>query len=202
MNTDLNIQSIERRAENTTFIDGLWDMYVGGVFLSMGLYSFFGNDLWAGVLIILPLVFPFLGKKYFTSKRLGYVNFGKKREVQNKKTVLILSISFILGIIASLFFFYADTSTNSVVEFIKHHFYIVPAIVWGGVVLLTGAVFKYNRFIIFGVFISVSILLFQHFGYSLQAATRASGGAIMLLGLIRFIGFLNKYPVLPVEEDV
>ncbi|MBT7619277.1 MAG: hypothetical protein HN590_18525, partial [Calditrichaeota bacterium] len=77
-----------------------------------------------------------------------------------------------------------------------------PAIVWGGVLALTGVVFKYNRFIIFGVFIAVAIILFQHYGYPLSASTRAAGGAIMTMGLIRFIGFLNKYPPLPVEEGV
>ncbi|MBT7616929.1 MAG: hypothetical protein HN590_06565, partial [Calditrichaeota bacterium] len=125
MNSDLNLQSIERKAQNTTFIDGLWDMYVGGVFLSMGLYSLLDNDVWAGVLMMLPLVFPFFGKKIFTSKRLGYANFGEKRIVQKRKAMLILSVSFILGIIASIFFFYTGTSNNPVVEFVQQHFYIV-----------------------------------------------------------------------------
>ena len=99
MSTSLNLKEIERKAFRSTYQDGLWDIYIGGIILSMTVLvnpgegeTFTPQRL---VLYILGMgVFGLVfwgGKKYLTVPRLGQVKFGPQRKRRSLTMGIILA---------------------------------------------------------------------------------------------------------------
>lgn len=86
-------KEIERRAYRSTFEDGIYDIQFGLLFLLLLL----GSSLEAielspyiGLcLIMIPLIFPWLAKRYITIPRMGEVEFGPERK-KKKRVILIV----------------------------------------------------------------------------------------------------------------
>ncbi len=94
MKTTDSLKEIERRAYRSTFEDGIYDIQFGLLFLIVacipileivGISRLFGYSL----LIISPILLPWLGKRYITIPRMGAVEFGPKRK---SKMRLLLAI--------------------------------------------------------------------------------------------------------------
>ena len=108
MNDNLDIKNLEKKAWQSTFRDGFWDIYIGMLIMGMGL-------TWIGRLLGLPetldvliviiswdigaMIIMFLGKRFITMPRIGFVKFGKIRKKRNKKLSIFLGITVIATII-------------------------------------------------------------------------------------------------------
>jgi energy-coupling factor transporter transmembrane protein EcfT len=104
MSTSLNLKEIESKAFRAAHQDGLWDIYFGGIILSMAimlnpdegelfLASRFGLYIFA--LLISFLIFMG-GKIFITTPRLGHVKFGPQRKRRN------LTLAIVLGCIVAM----------------------------------------------------------------------------------------------------
>ena len=97
--TDKNdsLKEIERRAYRSTFTDGIYDIQFGLIFLFLTLIVVLEADggprLVGYALLLIPLIMPWLGKRYITVPRMGRVEFGEKRK---KKRLVILVITAIV----------------------------------------------------------------------------------------------------------
>jgi hypothetical protein len=99
MTTSLNLKEIERKAFRSVHQDGLWDIYIGGIIMSMTVFAipddgenFTPQRLWLYMLGM--LVFGLLfwgGKKYLTVPRLGQVKFGAQRRRRSLTMAIILA---------------------------------------------------------------------------------------------------------------
>ena len=92
--SNASLKEIERRAYRSTFDDGIYDIQFGLLFLILAcipILEAVGIGRWVGyaMLIISPLLLPWLGKRYITLPRMGAVEFGPKRK---SRRMLILAI--------------------------------------------------------------------------------------------------------------
>ena len=84
MSHTINLKELERKAFRSTFQDGLWDMYLGFLLLTMGmgpvLPSLNKSVMWTLVILLMLSVLAWLafwaGKKFITTPRMGLVKFG------------------------------------------------------------------------------------------------------------------------------
>jgi hypothetical protein len=99
MSTLLNLKEIERKAFRSVHQDGLWDIYIGGIILSMNVFA--NNDdgenftsqrlvLYMLGMLVFGLIF-WGGKKYLTTPRLGQVKFGPQRRRRSLTMAIILA---------------------------------------------------------------------------------------------------------------
>ena len=110
MTTSINLKEIERKAFSSAHQDGLWDIYIGGVVLSMSVLAYSDSDeafpLPRFVLYLLGMGIFYLifwgGKKYLTAPRLGQVKFGPQR--QRRKLTLAIVLGGIVALQVILFF--------------------------------------------------------------------------------------------------
>ena len=99
MSEQIDLKGLEKRAWRSAFQDGIWDIYLGLLFLGLAIAPFgdaFGlpADL-GGMIIILcwnsmTVLFLILGKKFITIPRIGFVKFGAKRKKMKKRLLVFL----------------------------------------------------------------------------------------------------------------
>ena len=95
-----NLNDLEKKAFRATHQDGLWDVYIGLIILSMSVLAFSNEDnsarylRYALFLLGLSLAFLFFwgGKKYLTTPRLGQVKFGPRRQRRKMTLSAILLV--------------------------------------------------------------------------------------------------------------
>ena len=90
----LNAKALEKKAFRSFFRDGIYDLFLGLILLSLGLPLIFNEFGWIDYeTIIMPLLIPLVlnvgallffvfGKKYITTPRLGVAHFGKTRGIR------------------------------------------------------------------------------------------------------------------------
>ncbi|MDH5684620.1 MAG: hypothetical protein OEZ20_09175, partial [candidate division WOR-3 bacterium] len=83
----IDLKEMEKKAWRTYFGDGIWDIYLGLIFIGMGFLAVLdkigASELLRygqfGLLMSLGIIILTIGKKKITIPRLGYVEFGPKR---------------------------------------------------------------------------------------------------------------------------
>jgi hypothetical protein len=200
MNT-LSLKELERKAFKSTFQDGIWDIYLGLLLLQIG----FGPGLMATgfsiavtlivclSLVTVAMVFFFMGKKKITTPRLGLIKVGPARKKNLKKVMFMMTLSAILGVIFFIF------QTKEIIYGIP-----IPIIVFGFMCLIgfsLGAYYlSFERLYFYGFLYAfafpLSIILknFADFKASFLVVYSVSSGIMLLIGIILFIQFLNKFP--------
>ncbi len=99
MTSSLDLNQIEKRAFRSMHQDGLWDIYIGGIVLSLSVltYSNYGEInllLRFGLFLVGAAIFYMVywaGKRYLTAPRLGQVKFGPYR--QRRKLIMLLVLA-------------------------------------------------------------------------------------------------------------
>jgi hypothetical protein len=210
MNEPVSLKSAERKAFRITFADGLWEVFLGGIFLQFAIAPLISEslgDFWSSV-IFLPVwgilyIAIWLIRKYIISPRVGTFNFGKPRKKKLRFFTIILVIVniavFILGIVIYLIF---------------------PKISGGliagtlGIFILFGfsaaAYFlDYPRLFFYGLLLLVAPLVgewlysnhgFSHHGYPVVFGF--ASGLMILIGVVTFFLFLKNTPKIENPEEM
>jgi hypothetical protein len=186
-----DLKRIERRAWTSYFDDGLWDIFLGAMFLIGGIRALTENVWYTLLVAPLVLVLP-VGKKLVTTPRLGYVKFGPARKLKLGKAFIALTVSV-------LTIFTLQLLTRSGLS--------LPIVPMSPIMAVWIAVFfgilayylDFRRLYAYGLLYAISEVLWGQFGKSIGAVTQTIWAtAILLVGLIVFARFLRKYP-LPAE---
>jgi hypothetical protein len=99
-------KALERKIWDRVFEDGLWDLYVGVLFLNVVFWVTSGHLGYAwgdtaltsiGVLLVVAILFP-MAKKKITAPRLGYFEIQKKR-TSKYRLAGVLSASITLALV-------------------------------------------------------------------------------------------------------
>ena len=207
MSEYIDLKKLERKAFTSIFEDGFFDIYLGILFLGIGLlislpesipriltYGLFALIIGFGLLIF------FVGKKLITVPRTGIIKIGKKRKAEKKKFLLILIV---LIIITGIFYVLMS------LDLILFEAY-VSAIVFGFFfaipISLLANLLRIDRFYIHATlgglsfFISeLSFSLFSNSFYSFLAFL-VTGIIICTIGVAFSYKFVQKYPVQNEEE--
>jgi len=103
---------MEKKAWKSTFQDGLWDIYFGLIISGIGfswLGELFGLPETVNVMVTLfswdigAMLVLFLGKKFITIPRMGFVKFGQIRKKRNKFLALFLGLMVVFTVITFIF---------------------------------------------------------------------------------------------------
>ncbi|MBY9014423.1 MAG: hypothetical protein KGD68_01895 [Candidatus Lokiarchaeota archaeon] len=210
MNEYIDVKEMEKKAWKSTFQDGLWDIYFGLIIAGIGfswLGGFFGLPETVNVLVTVfswdigAMLIFFLGKKYITRPRMGFVKFGQIRKKRNKFLALFMglmvALTFITFIFTLLGMFQLQLPEFLVMLLIGLLFITVPFSVLAYFLQL-------KRLCLYallgGLGLFISELLLPIFGapYHEIIPFGGIGLVITITGLIIFIKFLKRYSL---KED-
>jgi hypothetical protein len=115
MQNQVSLKSAERKVFQTTFADGLWDVFIGCFVLEFVIAPYLSTsmgDFWSSAIFL-----PFWGivylailltRKYVVAPRLGTVSFGKARKRKLRKfsivMVIVNTLVFLSGILAYIMY--------------------------------------------------------------------------------------------------
>jgi hypothetical protein len=199
MSQPIDLKELERRAFRSTFQDGLWDIYLGLLFLAFGfgpIYEWLGfsettQDLCHLVYVIVTFMIFLLGKRYITVPRLGWVKFGPARKRKIIKTRLVLAVSVLLGLILWALF----ASGNPI------GLPLVLVIFSANILIVMGAMayfLDFERLYIYAVAWALSLPVGELLDLKEETAVFwVTAGSVVVMGIVLFMRFLRDYPILP-----
>jgi hypothetical protein len=214
VNNIYDLKNLEKKAFRATHQDGLWDIYMGGVVMSMAVlayseaskayplvrFSIFLLGLGAAYLIF------WAGKKYITTPRLGQVKFGPQR--QRRKRILVMVMSGIVFVqvvllIGTIFLWknpqwamrLGFDQTNQDME------RLVVAVIGALFVGPSIALIAYFNDFMRGYYIAfvVSLGVFSLIWFGKPIYLIVAGLLVVVPGVILFVRFLRTHPMPPTE---
>lgn len=206
----LSLKDAERKVFRTTFLDGLWDIFIGCFFMQFALAPLLSNrmgDFWSSA-VFLPiwaflLILIWVVKKSVVIPRLGSVKFGATRRAKlTKFTLIMLGINIVALIIGSFFAMRSNISMG-----------LLYSVSMGFMVLLLSSIaaqyLETVRFFIYGCLFFLSLLTGEwlffnykipHHGFPITFGI--SGVIIILTGIILFLRLLKNYPLPEIDENM
>lgn len=207
MSSQMSLKEAERKAFRSTFQDGLWDVYLGLVFLLFGIGPMLDvsadNDWILSLGYFVPILVVFWAtKKFVTAPRIGRATFSPTRRRKVNKVRLALLFSFVLGMIV-YFVTSAGDGLSGTVATLPTVLLLFTAnillIFWLGAYFL-----DFWRLYVYGALLSLSFPV----GFFLMQRgivadeTRPflfSSGIMIVVGLVLFVRFLRDNP--PYDEN-
>jgi hypothetical protein len=214
MSDTLNLKEIEKKAFRSTHQDGLWDIYIGGIVLSMSVLAYSTASeafpatrftLYVIGLGIFYLLF-WAGKKYLTAPRLGQVKFGPQRQ-RRKRTLVSVLIGIVLLqviLLVGTVVFWANPQAAASLGFGKSDpnlERLVVAVIGGLFVGPSTALIAYFNDFLRGYYIAfiLSLAVFSLIWFGQPVYLIIAGLLILVPGLVLFVRFLRQYPLPPAE---
>jgi len=210
MSTSLNLKEIERKAFRAAHQDGLWDIYFGGIILSMAImlnpdqgelfqasrFGLYGFALMAACLIFLG------GKLFITRPRLGQVKFGPQRKRRN------LTLGIVLGCIVAmhtlifigslLLWDHPEWAVRlGIAQMDADMERLLVAIITGMIVGPSMILIAYFLEFMRGYYIAfiMSLAAFSLVWFGEPVYLIAAGLVVIIPGVVLFIRFLRQYPL-------
>jgi hypothetical protein len=207
MSGRIDLKAAERRAFRSTFQDGLWDMFLGMIFLLFAIGPLLQKaelSKTANMLITLGvnlgsvLIFV-LAKRYITTPRIGLVNFGDARKSKVRKGRLVLAASVVLGLVV---FILTASGNLSGGEIILGLFSLNILVVFGAMAYYFDFTRLYGYAVGFALSLPVGLLLEEWIeGFEAPYTFFLSAGVPLIIGTVLFVRFLRDYP-LPMKERI
>ena len=191
---NLDLRALERRAWRSFHKDGLKDVFIGLLLMSIGITDLVGNNF-----ILLALQFSLvaglvLAKRLITAPRLGRVEFSPERKSKKRRALGLLGLSAALG----LALYYVFVGTGALSTFVSDRPWIMPSMLglWVFSVFALGA---YHMD--FARLYWVGLVSGAAFGMALALRSpmvfMVAGSMVLIPGLVLLARFLHDYPRLP-----
>ena len=209
MHSPVSLKSAERKAFQSTFADGLWDIFIGCFALEFAIAPLLSKslgDFWSSAVFLPVFGVVYLGiwliRKFVVKPRIGTFSFGKMRRQKLQRFSLIMLIAnlvmFVLGIIVALNFRRLPG------------FGIASLLGLFLLVAFSAAAYMldYTRLYLYGLMLFVAAPVGEwlyanhgasHHGYPIVFGF--SAGVMILTGLVLFIRLLKENPLMD-EESV
>ncbi len=202
----IDLKEIEKKTWRSTLEDGILDIYFGILVLGIGMGMTLSHVLPNPFDIFIPFIFIGIGlaffltaKKFITQTRLGVVKFGFKRKGRKRKTLIALSVNFIIMLILFLIRF---TNPELSLEFPGYLDGLILGLLFITAPVCFAAYFlKYPRFYFTGLLVGVSFFLSDLFSifipepFDTLIVFGLLSGIIIIMGIVFLIKFLRKYPL-------
>ncbi len=214
MSDMLDLKRLEKKAFRATHQDGLWDIYMGGIVMSMAALAYAEASEAFPLLrftiflcgLGVSLLIFWAGKKYITTPRLGQVKFGPQRQRRKRTLVLVLSgIVFVQAVILigtiflwnnpqwaeRLGFGQVNPDLERLIVAVIGMMFVGPSI----------ALISYFNDFMRGYYIAfiVSLGVFALIWFGKPIYLIAAGLLIAVPGVILFVRFLREHPQPPAE---
>lgn len=212
MDRTIDLQNLERKAFRTTYQDGLWDMYIGGVMLCMAILLGAANsDVFPLAQFSVSLagmaaayISFWAGKKFVTTPRMGQVRFGSQRRRRMRTLAGVLGgivVVQVIIVIATIFLS-QNPDWSAATGSIETHPNFRRLIVAVGGALFTGLgialIAHFNDFTR-GYYVAITALLgvFLTILYNAPIYMVAAALAVTLPGVVLFVRFVREHPLPP-----
>jgi len=209
MTENIDLKALEKKAYRSIFEDGIWDLFLGILILNFGLAPLFGlfinlPEFWnviipSLIICIFAFLVFYLGKKYITIPRIGFVKFGPIRKSKQFKLKIFLAVVFIANVILLIL------PLTDLINYSQIQPLIISLMLGLGGLTLPFCVVAYfldfTRLYYYAFSIGFAFFILEFLtpilGYPLETIIIFSiiGGIIVLIGLNYFIRFLKKYPL-------
>jgi hypothetical protein len=213
MSQEFDLKQIERKAFRSTYQDGLWDIYIGLVVVSMAIYMYHPEGGYSGWNIIIflagyglaSLIF-WAGKKFITLPRMGQVKFGTIRKKRALYLAIALGVIVLIniGLVLMTMLGWANPEQAASLNiFLLERGWMDIAVALVGSLLVGTSMTLMAYFNDFprGYYITImaSLAVFLMIWLNQPIFPIILGGLIVIPGVVLFIRFLSKYP-LPKQE--
>ncbi len=208
MDSNNDLDRLEKKTASLNFQDGIFDMTLGLVLVAFGIASLLYNylpDPWNslfGFLLYLVIAIPlFLVQFLVTKPRLGIVKYGAKRKKINIAIIAVGVVILLSNIVVFILIFTDTLQFNGNVYLMAVIFGLVPLTIF----TLMAHFMSFKRLYLIGTIFSISftmkeILTIQNFDLIGNILFLSLGVVIISIGLVCLIRFLKKYPKVPVID--
>jgi hypothetical protein len=209
MDTNYDLNKLEKKAASVIFQDGIFDISLGLVLIAFGIASMLYGilpDPWDslfGFLLYLIIAVPlFLVQFYVTRPRLGVVKYTSERKQKNM-TVIAFGIVILLSNIVVFILIFTDVIQFTGNEYLMAALFgLIPLIIF----LAMAYFMDFKRLYIIGPIFSAGFFIKEIF--SIQGLNLVGniifislGVIIVTIGIVCLIRFLRKYPKIEVQDD-
>lgn len=212
MSEKFNLKEIERRAWRSTFSDGLWDIYLGLILLSMGvshqldrmvMTEGMRTTIYVSVMVAAMLIL-FLGKRFITTPRLGRAKFSAERQKRRRKTSLVLFMSVMFGL--GVWFVSATFGQSDPTQTWRP---IIPVVYVLNIVVVFGLIgyfLEFERLYFIGAMFAIPLPLdlYLRTHWSLDIGTwlyALCALAVLVVGVVYLMRFLRTHPLPEVGDE-
>ncbi len=210
MSEHIDLKTIEKNVLKTAHQHGFFDMIIGFVVGGMAFGPIFRESLpapykyflWPLILIIIANILVFTVVKYIIQPRMGFAKPGPTLRSIRKKIFVVVLIHFILLLIIFILPFIGIGSGIQVGGII---FILLIGLFFMPIFIIIAYLLKYPRLYLIGMLIWVAIFINELFYTSTDYRIRwlfsfgIIGCIIFFMGLVIFVRFLKKYPLLKEE---
>jgi hypothetical protein len=214
MQPPVSLKSAERKAFQTSFADGLWDVFLGCFALEFAIAPFLSpylGDFWSSFVFLpfwgLAYLAIWLTRKHVVAPRIGTVRFGPLRKRKLRRFSLVMVgvniVAFLLGLVAALNFNNLATGGSAGL------FSVFPVLL--GLILLGGFstaayLLDYPRLYIYGLLLLIAcpvgewLYAYHNASHHGWPITFGFTSAVMIFtGLFLFVRLLKNNPVVEHE---
>ncbi len=188
---NLDLRALERKAWRSFHQDGLKDVFIGLLLMSIGITDLLGNNY-----VLLALQFSLvaglvLAKRLITAPRLGRVEFSPQRKSKKRRALALLALSAALGLVLYSVF----VGTGALSTWISGRPWMMPSML---------GLWVFSIFALAAYYMDFARLYWVGFvsgtAFSAALALRSpivfvvAGSMVLIPGLVLFTRFLHDYP--------
>lgn len=192
MKIKINLEELEKKAWTKYFEDGLWDIFIAIMMLTMAIRTL-TDIVWFTPLMFLGVVILIIGKKSITIPRLGFVKFSPKREIKGIKLIIIICVAVIAtAILLSLPLLGQKPSKDASSFFMAAFLMIIFSSI--------AYYLDFKQLYIYGLMFAINEIVWGQFGEPTGPYLILIFGVVVLtFGLLKLVSFIQRYS-LPAKE--
>jgi len=194
MDSSIDLNKIEKKLYLSYHQDGLWDIFLGLSFVTLGFLFYFHIESYLIIMpagFLVPLMFI---KRAFAVSRLGYVVFSRERQAKEKNKYISMMIMSVFGLLSGIMAFVAASSGRAFYNFLDslplHPLALFIAIAICAVM----AIFGIWRFAGYSLLIIIIFLIGNRTGDQIIGPSILTGVIISAIGFVILVRFIRKYP--------
>jgi hypothetical protein len=210
MTKNVELKTIEKNILKAAHQHGFYDLMIGfivtgmafGPFFREGLPSPYNYFLWPLIVVLIADISLIIVIKYVIQPRIGIIKPGPSLKSMRNKLVIVTSIQFIIQLTIFIIFLIGNGPGIHVEGFM---FMIIIGLFIIPIFAIIAYLMKYPRLYLIGMLIWLAIfineLLYDPIDYRIRwlLSYGIIGSVIFITGLVIFIQFLKKHPILKSE---
>jgi hypothetical protein len=216
MSEPYDLRQIQQRTfQLMSFEDGLWDLLLGITFMFLAIYPVTRELLgpvWNLVLFLSLLALMVVGQlvvRHLVSEpRIGYVRPRRSPKLRLLGIITVVMVLITFGLVVLTLLGAGPASTPAVPAGASagrsYTVELITLLVMGGLFSAMGYLFGVTRMYFYGWMLGLaylaSVYMEHNAGWTFLIPMAIAAGIILLIGFVRLVRFLRKYP-LPVEAS-
>ena len=201
MSQNINLKEIEQKAWTSYFHDGLWDICWGFILLGVGL-SMIMVQMYVMLACFALAIASLFVKKRLARSRMGHVRFSSERTAKTKRANIIAPITIavlVVLVFVPIWSVSSNMPSSGLNAWLSNYHLVLVGAILAALLILTAYMVEVKRYYIYATVILIAFYIAQLLISYSGIPVAATGGVILLIGLVVLTRFLRKYPKPPKE---